>query len=363
MVSSDDDEDLKLAMALSMQQSPKINTVIDLTTDNEGEDDDDDELKQAIALSLQECTDKLAPTKHTDTVAPGEQSTSTTAAERAKLAQQAGNSTFNTNQTFRKPGLFGLDRRAMEEERLARLGKRKRDPSPDRPSKQLAKAPTPAAAQANATSSQSLSESVLQYPKGTIKRTFATKFPRTDDITIDELLQASSVNIAVISSFQWDAEWLTRKLSPTKVKQIWVMNAKGADIQARWRQEMAECAIPNMKLHFPPMDGNIQSMHSKYMLLFGENKLRIVVPTANMEKEYWGEVGNDWQPGVMEDSIFVIDLPRRGDGELGRKEDLTPFGEELVHYLEAQQLAHKVIEGVLKFDFSQTGHLAFVHSM
>jgi hypothetical protein len=203
----------------------------------------------------------------------------------------------------------------------------------------------------------------VQYPKGAIKRTAATQYPRTDDITIDEVLQADSVNIAVISSFMWDSEWLQRKLNPLKVKQIWIMNAKGQDVQQRWVQEMQQAEIPNLRLHFPPMDGMIHSMHNKFMLLFGKDKLRVVVSTANMGPIDWGEVMNDWQPGVMENSVFLVDLPRRSDGVVAKSEDLTDFGKELMYFLEQQQLDEKVLEGVLKFDFSQTSHLAFVHSM
>ena len=99
------------------------------------------------------------------------------------------------------------------------------------------------------------------------------------------------------------------------------------------------------------------------MLLSGRDKLRIVIPTANMTQIDWGEVANDWQPGVMENSVFLIDLPRRKDGSAGNKEGLTRFGQELMYFLEMQKVPQKVVEGILKFDFSQTSHLAFIHSM
>ncbi|KAF1349417.1 phospholipase D/nuclease [Lizonia empirigonia] len=329
MASSDDDEDLKLAMALSLQQctsaAPTSNAVVDLTSDNEGEDDDD--LKRAIALSLQ---------------------------ENGQSTNSAEPTTAITDPAHTKPKPEGIvwDRKAMEKERLARLEKRKRKRSlsPDQPSKQLPRVSTP-------------SNLVLQYPRGAITRTFATKFPRTDDITIDELLQAPMINMAVISSFQFDAEWLGRKLSHTKVKQVWVMNARDADTQARWRRDLEECGIPNLRIHFPPMNPVMGNAHSKYMLLAGEKKLRVVVSTANMEPEYWGEVKNNWQPGVLENSVFVIDLPRRSDGAVGERKELPRFGDELMHFLEAQQLDSKIVNSILKFDFSQTSHLSFVHSI
>lgn len=364
MTASHDDDDLKLALALSMQRSPATTSrnkaVVDLISENEGDDDDED-LKRAIALSMQDVA------QSSNTAAPAtahQQSNLITAVPSAEPTQQAAKSTISSAPKPSAGTLFAMDRKAMEAERLARLEerKRKRNPSPDRPSKQAPKAPVPTLVK-NSTKSQSQSDPVLQYPRGAIKRTFATKFPRTDDITIDELLQATTVNIAVISSFQWDAEWLSRKLSHTKVKQYWIMNARDAEIQARWRRDLADCGIPKLRIHFPPMNTAVGNAHSKYMLLVSEKKLRIVLSTANMEQEYWGEVKNNWQPGVLENSVFLLDLPRKADGLVGNVEELTPFGKELVHFLEAQQLDPLIVKGVLKFDFSHTGHLALVHSI
>jgi hypothetical protein len=356
-----DDENLKLALALSMQQSPNPassssntkNGAIDLTSDTEDEDDD---MCRAIALSLEGVQKASSPKRHALGKALPTRAISQ-AASPNRTSTQIVPLAVEPSQPL---GLFGMDRKAMEEERLARLGKRKRDPSPDQPSKQIANKKS---SQGNQAKSVKFNASSVQYPKGAIKRTAATKYSRTDDITIDEVLQADSVNIAVISSFMWDSEWLQRKLNPLKVKQIWIMNAKGQDVQQRWVQEMQQAEIPNLRLHFPPMDGMIHSMHNKFMLLFGKDKLRVVVSTANMGPIDWGEVMNDWQPGVMENSVFLVDLPRRSDGVVAKSEDLTDFGKELMYFLEQQQLDEKVLEGVLKFDFSQTSHLAFVHSM
>ncbi|KAH7091952.1 tyrosyl-DNA phosphodiesterase-domain-containing protein [Paraphoma chrysanthemicola] len=346
---SGEDSDLERAIALSLQQSPRSarsanDKAIDLTSDTE-DDDEDDQIARAIALSLSQ----TGPTGHASNIQSP-----------PRARDVASNDAIDALQST---GLAGLDRQAMEQERLARFGKRKRDPSPDRPSKQIAKQSTMNRVQKPSSLSFGPSVEVHEFPRGTIKRTFAAKFPRTNDITIDELLQADTVNIAVISSFQWDSEWLNKKLDPRKVKQIWIMNAKDRDTQERWRQEAQDCRIPNLKMHFPPMGGQIHAMHSKFMLLFGTDKLRLIVPTANMTPIDWGEVKNDWQPGVMENSVFLIDLPRRHDGVAAEKDILPNFGRDFVYFLEKQEMSHRIIEGVLKFDFSQTDHLAFVHSI
>ena len=357
---ADEDEDFKRALEMSKQSL--TNDTVDLTSDTDEEDDD---LRRAIALSLQESEQVAHTQKSEGNGTFASKHTTTTRDETGPSGQppagvlQSGDSTTAAGPL----GILGLDRRAMEQERLARLGKRKRNTSPEQPSKSSRRIPSPKTPPNIINAHESSKKVELQYPRGAIKRTFATKYPRTDDITIDELLQASSVHIAIISSFMWDAEWLYTKLDPTKVKQIWIMNAKDQDVQQRWVREMKETGVPNLKIYFPPMEGITSSMHSKFMLLFGKDRLRFAVPTANMIRTDWGEVENDWQPGVMENSVFLIDLPRRVDAEVGRKPDLTSFGQELVHFLEQQKVEPKVIEGVLKFDFSQTGHLAFVHSM
>jgi hypothetical protein len=370
MASSDDDADLKLALAMSMQHESPVgakhssanNETVDLTSDTEDENDED--MRKAIAMSLQEPGVPERPKQPVVESSSRAKSTPSTAAHVKDTSSSQSNTSVTTNEVPSKPaGMIGLDRKAMEEERLARIGKRKREPSPERPLKQVAKPLPSQVKQTLPLRSQASRDILLQYPRGAVKRTAATKFPRTDDITIDEVLQAESLNIAVISSFMWDSEWLNAKLDPRKVKQLWIMNAKGEDIQQRWRREMEAARIPNMKLHFPPMHGITHSMHSKFLLLFGKDKLRIVIPTANMTPFDWGEVKNDWQPGVMENSMFLIDLPRNEDGTVGDRKDLTQFGKEIIHFLEKQEVGTNVVEGLLKHDFSLTDHLAFVHSM
>lgn len=370
MASDDEDEDLKQAIAMSLQQSSPSaqsmsrpsNETIDHNSDTE---DIDDDVRRAIALSLSAFGNTLTSSKGTGEASSDmEASPSPTSTSHQPTISDSLQSEYP--EPASKPFNFiALDRKAMEQARLARSGKRKREQSPESPRKQTVQ--TQSSEQiltTQTTSTTKLSESLpLQYPRGAIKRTFAKAYPRTDDITIDELFEASAVNIAVISSFMWDAEWLHDKLDPFKIKQIWIMNAKDEDVQQRWIQEKKDTGVPNLKIHFPPMEGLIQSMHSKFMLLFGTHKLRFVVPTANMTQIDWGDVANDWQPGVMENSVFLIDLPRRNDGAVGKKSDLTRFGEELIRFLEEQKLTQNVIDGVLKFDFSQTTDLAFVHSM
>ncbi|KAK7186047.1 ubiquitin interaction domain-containing protein [Paraphaeosphaeria sporulosa] len=349
MAASDDEDELQRAIALSLQDAA-INSAPE-------ESSFDRDLRLAMALSLEGVSNGGATTSATQ---ESGDSSSQYAATNASESQHKTQPQIEASvaQTTKPPaaGSFAtLDRKAMEEARLARLGKRKRRASPDRPSKQVSK-------QAEAKTS-----SEIRYPKGAIKRTWAYKYPRTEDISIEEVLQAPTLNIAVLSSFQWDDRWIFHKADPMKTKQVWIIGANTDAIKQNIIQELAECNTPNVKLHFPPMRATT-TMHSKLMLLFHETHLRIVVPTANLMQVEWGETGKDpksvgsWQPAVLENTVFLIDLPRRVDGAVSEKLETT-FGQSLMAFLEAQEVGQKVREGLRKFDFAETNRLAFVHSI
>ena len=58
------------------------------------------------------------------------------------------------------------------------------------------------------------------------------------------------------------------------------------------RQYESETAtMKNLRLCFPPMEPQVNCMHSKLMLLFHRHYVRIVVPTANLISFDWGEEG------------------------------------------------------------------------
>ena len=73
---------------------------------------------------------------------------------------------------------------------------------------------------------QNPSASGFQFPKGVVKKTWVYGCPRHgDDIKIEEVLQKEDLELAVLSAFQVDPDWVVSKLSPlTKV--IWVLQAK-----------------------------------------------------------------------------------------------------------------------------------------
>lgn len=315
---------------------------------------DDEDLKRAIALSLE--ADSTPP-------------------------QSSRNTT----------SLLGLDRKAQEQERLARVtaNKRKASISPpplyrdtadvgvkrprleeprntvnagyysDLQPKDRLRANNIATAKsiacAESLGSTAAPPTGLQYPSGTVKRTWAFGYERKNDVKIEEVFQKADLKTAVLSAFQWDVEWVLSKIDARTTKLVFAMQAKDKATQDQYLQETA--GMPNLRLCFPPMPGQVHCMHSKLMLLFHPGYLRVVVPSANLVNYDWGETG------VMENSVFLVDLPRREDRKQYSKEQLTPFGEELIYFLEKMGLQEDVRIGILNFDFSKTQHLAFVHTV
>ena len=272
--------------------------------------------------------------------------------------------------------MLGLNRKAMEEERLLRKRKAASiSPSPSHKAPKITSTAPATIDYANAesnsnyltipkvdpapliqTATNTPDPKGLIFPHGTIKKTWAFRHARVgNDIKIEEILQRSTLTLAVLSSFQWNVEWLLKKLDIHNTRVVMVMQAKDEATQSQYRHETSSMA--NLRLCFPSMEGQIRCMHSKLMLLSHPGYLRVVVPTANLVPYDWGE------DGVMENSAFIIDLPRLDDGQITAEEEMTFFGRELIYFLKAMELDSTIIQSIYKFDFSATWDLAFVHTI
>jgi hypothetical protein len=196
----------------------------------------------------------------------------------------------------------------------------------------------------------------VQYPRGVVKKTWAFGHERTgNDIKLEEVLESQTLRTAVLSAFQWDIECLFRKIKIDQTKCIFVMQAKEQSMKDQMLEETKDMR-KFLRLCFPSMGGLINCMHSKLMLLFHPDKLRVAIPTANLLDFDWGE------SGVMENSVWLIDLPRL-PGKATTVDDLTNFGKELMYFVQKQGLPEDAIEGILSFDFSATKDIAFVHTV
>lgn len=258
MAGSDDDEDLKAAIALSLAdqapswsgassipnglanrrnaQSSYSPDFVDLSKDP---DDSDDELVP-ICKNLR----TSGPTGFVGTNSGILPETSKSSLLPRAALEQPDIETMTVNSS-----LQSLNRKKMEEERLARLKRKASISPPDlrRETQQARTAKlsqqrtvetmtgpvntensgTPTLSFTASSSVQSISaNSGIQFPHGVVRKTWAFGFTRNEDIKIEEVLQKNDLNIAVLSAFQWDVEWLMRKLDLSKTKMIFVMQAK-----------------------------------------------------------------------------------------------------------------------------------------
>lgn len=134
-----------------------------------------------------------------------------------------------------RQGILGLDRKKMEEERLARLKRKQQtEESEQPPAKKLYQfsigsniAHRMEATVLPSGARQAASVPGLSYPDGIVKRTWVRGQPRQDDITISEVFQQHyGLELAVMSSFQWDMDWLFSKFDLNKSRYLLVVGEK-----------------------------------------------------------------------------------------------------------------------------------------
>ncbi|SPQ22375.1 5c7a7958-a57c-4b24-83ed-ea1e08282303 [Thermothielavioides terrestris] len=392
----DDDEALRVAMALSLGQEPGPQRsvpggtgggVIDLTKDDGEEEHGGGDGRGGSGGGGgggPRLRDEKSGSREVGAGAVDPRGGEEPTSERRQPA-----STSSSTSTSGMAGLAGLDRRKMEEERLARLSKRKAsglDAAADVLGSRPAQRPRiaaqaeknssspsllfmsagsgrneePAAQQHTATAEAPSSSSAasaagrLPFPRGVVKKTWAFGQPRQgDDIKIEEVLQKQQLELAVLSSYQWDVRWLLSKVDLARTKLILI--AFAAD--EAHKEEMRN-AVPRERIRFcfPPMQP-VGSMHSKLQLLKYEKYMRIVVPTGNLMSFDWGETG------TMENMVFIIDLPKFQTAEQREAQKLTPFGEELLYFLRAQGLDEELVSSLLNYDFAETSRYHFVHTI
>ncbi|KAI2471708.1 phospholipase D/nuclease [Annulohypoxylon bovei var. microspora] len=332
----DEDAALRYAIALSLQEtsgaSPK--KPIELSSDEEQDQDRTDQ-KPNFPSATKEPNNP-----------PIKQVSKFASLKDATLNPQQPASTASSS--F---GIPGLDRKKMEEERLARSTKRK---APDSQPDEQGRRQRPKVDIETPVSLPTKGTPRLPYPKGAVKKTWVAGCPRRDDIKIEEVLQKEELELAVISSFQWDDQWMLSKINFARTKIVFVAFASGEAQREEIKANAPTGAA--VKFCFPPMmsTGN---MHSKLQLLKYPKYLRVVVPTGNFVPYDWGE------NGIIENMVFLIDLPRIDDPKLQSSNKLGPFGDELCYFLRAQGLEESLVSSLTNYDFSEANHYRFVHTI
>ncbi|KAK8188753.1 tyrosyl-DNA phosphodiesterase-domain-containing protein [Phyllosticta capitalensis] len=374
-------------------------------------DSDEERLRRAILLSLGEEVPASSPHDSTSSSAHAHPEPATEnntgedqevpTVEIIDLDSDSDDSQHPPSPT-RGFSLATLDRKQMERDRMARQDARKRDvdqtsPAPDdsRDSKRVrqeddgesrassvaprapgtairrnqafaharldAEAPTPTYATYNppnddtTTDVEGLRPLEPEFLNPTIKKTWCFGQPRGGDIKIEEILQKNHLGLVVVSTFQFDTEWWYNKIDVDKTKQVWIRGIPTQEMRDVWSEAVSQ--MTNVSLYFADMSGSRMLFHSKFFLLSFPKFLRIVVTSANITDWDWGE------RGVMENTVLLVDLPRLPEGQSTKEEDLPPFAKDLLHYLREMGLRERLLGSLLRFDFTRTKDLAFVHSL
>lgn len=258
--SGEDDADLRLAIALSLGQVGPGNegNPVELSSDDddeekEEEEEEDDDLDRTPVYRGKARQGSHGRGRSSARGDAGEGPSAAAAAAAPAAAAPGSPRSDAARAAVSGPslssGLAGLDRRQMEEERLARLSaKRKASDSAQgqehHRSKVLRTEPAPQRALAgqgrshggdapivrSASTSDRPNAKGLRFPQGVVKTTWAYGYPRSgDDIKIEEVLQKDDLQLAVLSSFQWDEEWLLTKIDIRKTKLILVAFASSRE--------------------------------------------------------------------------------------------------------------------------------------
>jgi len=257
----DEDEALRIAIALSLgqdasqalaleEESGRQNP-IDLTL----EDDDatasgtsDDATKSGT-----DSDDERDHSSHSSAARPSTKSLTTSTKPPSSIVNPSSASSLS---------IAGLDRKQMEAERLARVQKRKAaelEKSPrsvsSRPS-QRTKSESASLPErrikgvdeiSGAGFSSSSTRAEIPYPHGVVKKTWAYGQPRRgDDIKIEEVFQKDKLQLAVLSSFQWDEEWLLSKIDISRTKMILIAFANNEAQVGTF--DWCSCQVPTIGL-------------------------------------------------------------------------------------------------------------------
>ncbi|KAI9143771.1 hypothetical protein BKA69DRAFT_45662 [Paraphysoderma sedebokerense] len=262
---------------------------------------------------------------------------------------------YNTKKpAFMASFLNAADRKRMEQERLARLGldktepsdnqKRRREDSGSSSAQDSLKKPKVSEVidlcsdsdddieLAEPSISSRCVPTNLKFREGLVGLTAAAFSDRTDRIKFKDLIDANHLRRALLSSFVWEDDWLFQHVP--------------ADIPiclVRTEPFSLEPVPSNIKIVNPPMLQNRGCMHVKLLVLFFDEYVRIVITSANL-------IAIHWDNG-MENVIFVQDFPRH-DGPITSPIS-SQFQLHLIQFLTALTVPSQVMDRLKGFDFSQ----------
>ncbi|KAJ3173533.1 hypothetical protein HDU88_002619 [Geranomyces variabilis] len=174
----------------------------------------------------------------------------------------------------------------------------------------------------------------MTYAAGTTMLTYVQGHSRAGYTRFEDLVNQNALQRAVLSSFQLNYDWIGSKF-PSDIK-LAVLCPRFSDLPSDKKQ----LVDGNTLYIFPPI-GSRGCMHAKFMLLFYPGFLRVVITSANLT-EY------DWE--TLENVLWVQDFPLYEDPPKS-----CSFGEDLINVLREMTVPESIIPAVRKADFASCG--------
>ncbi|CAO3610965.1 unnamed protein product [Cunninghamella echinulata] len=170
------------------------------------------------------------------------------------------------------------------------------------------------------------------YWNGTIKLTHIRGYRGPNFISIEHIIQKSTLKKALITAFVWSKDFI-EELIPQHINLCIVTHGRPA---------MRKQIGPNRVLIYPPMkDEKFGVFHPKLMLLFHSQYLRVVIGSANMESYDYNE---------LENVVFIQDFPELTKGS---NETMPRFANDICDLLDKMQIPGSVKDELKKYDFSK----------
>ncbi|KAG0238133.1 hypothetical protein BGW42_007124 [Actinomortierella wolfii] len=322
----------------------------------DGVDEEDEDLKRAIALSLQESGPP--PEYGRRTPSPSRvpaRATPTTSANSSSNEGGGGSTSLSS--------LLGQSRAEMERQRQERLKKRlasehqeesltiraeKRTRANSPPTVPTPSSSVPPTTMPNldlgtgAARENLLFGYPIKYTRATFLNTHIQgTFKESTHVSLEDLINKEHLQKAILTSFISDPQWLTNYLPSDRRKTIVLV--------VHWRADKGETPghfrgdhyLPNMTEFHPPLQ-TMGTFHPKCMLLWYPTFFRIVISSANLVSEDWSEIVN---------SVYVQDFPYRTTLAQTPRE-LGEFGSTLYDFLQKMTLPEKALRYLLVVDFS-----------
>ncbi|RUS23991.1 hypothetical protein BC938DRAFT_474297 [Jimgerdemannia flammicorona] len=247
---------------------------------------------------------------------------------------------------------FLVTRKVLEQERLARLEKRKAGNEPGdglseslsskrqrtyleqpdtRPIAQTHQTITVPADSEKPGSKQS--SATPRYLQGALRLTHVENF-RGNYVKFADLIDKDHLEKATLSAYVVDPDWLFTQL-PADKNVCLIMHGLPTGAQRKGQ---------HLVVVRPPMgNGNIGCFHAKLMLLYFGTFVRVVVGSANLMRYDWSE---------LENILFIQDFPRLPSGPLPSASSLPRFAREIHDMLVRMGTPRAVNDALLDFNFA-----------